>query len=99
MSQSVTLIASLKARPEVRQQFVELLGEIVRGSRSEPGCEVYDLYADAEGGFHLIERYANQAALDAHRLTEHYLAFRGAVGGLLEKPVSLVALSEVDRVS
>jgi quinol monooxygenase YgiN len=97
MSDAVSLFVSFDVRSEAREQFLDLMAGMVRGTRGEPGCEIYDLYADANGGFHLFERYSEQAALDAHRLTGHYLDCRQRVGAMLEKPSSVVILSEVDR--
>jgi quinol monooxygenase YgiN len=97
MSVAVSLFVSFKPRPEAREQFLELMAGMVRRTRGEPGCEIYDLYADADGGFHLFERYTDQAALDAHRLTGHLIGFRQSAGAMLEKPGIVILLSEVDR--
>jgi quinol monooxygenase YgiN len=97
MSDAVTVFVTFKPRSEAREQFLDLMAGMVGGTRSEPGCEVYDLYADADGGFHLFERYVDQAALDAHRLTGHYLDCRQRLGDMVEKPNTVIILSEVDR--
>jgi (4S)-4-hydroxy-5-phosphonooxypentane-2,3-dione isomerase len=49
----------------------------VAGSRLEPGCERFDLYESTDGSdsFVTIEAFKDQAALDAHRETEHFKAF------------------------
>jgi quinol monooxygenase YgiN len=43
---------------------------------AEPGCIQYQLLSDEhnENKFILIEKWASQAALDAHDITEHMLA-------------------------
>ena len=50
------------------------LTQAMRGSRSEPGCLRYDVYhSQAEPKrFVLVEHWADQAALDAHRLAAAY---------------------------
>lgn len=51
-----------------------LLTDAMRKSRQEPGCERFDVYhsqADASR-FTLVEHWASQEALDAHRLAEAY---------------------------
>lgn len=56
--------------PEIR----ELLKEQGRLSREEPGCERFEVYhskSDAKV-FLLVERWKDQAALDAHRLATAY---------------------------
>lgn len=72
-----------------------MAGMIVK-SRQEPGCEVYDFYADAEGGYHLLERYRDQGALEAHRATGHYKDYRARVSQMLDGGVGVIVLSEVD---
>lgn len=52
----------------------DLLTAAMRKSRAEPGClrfEVYHSTADVRR-FTLVEHWADQAAIDAHRLAEAY---------------------------
>lgn len=51
-----------------------LLTEAMRKSRAEPGCLRFDVYhSTAEPRrFTLVEHWASQDALDAHRLAEAY---------------------------
>jgi quinol monooxygenase YgiN len=52
----------------------ELLTEAMRKSRAEPGCLRFDVYhSSAEPRrFTLVEHWASQEALDAHRAGEAY---------------------------
>jgi quinol monooxygenase YgiN len=45
---------------------------------AEPGCHQFLIHQDITDPtlFLLVEHYADQAALDAHRVAPHYLAFR-----------------------
>jgi quinol monooxygenase YgiN len=56
--------------PKIR----ELLAEAMRKSRTEPGCLRFDVYhSTAEPRwFTLVEHWADQAAIDQHRLAEAY---------------------------
>jgi quinol monooxygenase YgiN len=56
--------------PEIR----ELLTEQARLSREEPGCERFEVYQSKNDplAFLLVERWSDQAALDAHRLALAY---------------------------
>jgi len=56
--------------PKIR----EFLGQAMRKSRTEPGCLRFDVYhSTAEPRrFTLVEHWASQEALDAHRLAEAY---------------------------
>ena len=74
MSHPVGVIARFAPLPEKRSDLQALLEGMVAPTRSEPGCRSYNLYeAPADGDLVLIERYDDQAALEHHRTTEHYL--------------------------
>lgn len=52
----------------------DLLTQAMRKSRAEPGCLRFDVYhSNAEPRrFTLVEHWASQEAVDAHRLAEAY---------------------------
>ena len=56
--------------PQVR----DLLGRAMRLSRAEPGCLRFDVYHSAAEPrrFTLVEHWADEAAIEAHRLAEAY---------------------------
>ena len=76
------------------------LREMVVHTRNEPGCRRYDLYqsspASAEKTFALIEQYADQAAIQAHRETPHYKAYRANIMDLLARPIDVTILDPLD---
>ena len=76
-----------------------ILDDVIKGTRSEPGNETYDLYrSEGEDGarFHLFERYTDMAAVQAHRATDHYRKYRAAIIDLLRSPIDVNLLSDVD---
>ena len=71
--------AHLVCRLEALNLFEAALTQHARTSlEREPGCLRFDVYREASDAtlFFLHEVYADQAALDAHRQTEHFLDFR-----------------------
>ena len=81
-------------QPAVRECLLALTGP----SREEPGCRCYiPHFVDGDPSTVLIyEQYADEAAVEAHRATEHFKRY--AVGGLyqlmLERHVeTLLAIS------
>ena len=54
--------------PELRDTFIDSRGEMMRVSRSEPGCIEYTFCADPldPSRVVLFEKWEDQAALDAH---------------------------------
>ena len=77
-----------------------LLRDMVVKTRQEPGNLRYDLFqATSAAGrriFCLIERYADDAARQAHRATEHYKAYRAEVVDLLAEPIAVIDLDPLD---
>ena len=70
---TINIFLTVKVEADV-QQVRALLTEAMRKSRQEPGCERYDVYhsqADPRR-FTLVEHWASQEALDAHRQAEAY---------------------------
>jgi quinol monooxygenase YgiN len=73
---------------------------MVPATRSESGCRRYDLFrsTDAVGGplFFLIENYGDDAAIQSHRETLHYKAYRANILPLLERPPEVQVLEIID---
>lgn len=74
----------------------EVLDGMVVATRQEPGCLRYDLFEDEEGDLHLVEAYADADALQAHRDSEHYRAYRARITDLLRAPIEVTVLSPRD---
>ena len=85
-----------------QEQAVEgILRSMVRNTRQEPGNRLYDFYRSLNGEgraeFNLLERYADDAAVQAHRDTEHYKAYRAAIMPLLDGPIAVTMLDPLDE--
>lgn len=98
---SIHVIARLVAKPEHRSQIEQALGPLLAGSRAEPGNRQYDLFVAADGGpvFHIVETYVDAAALQAHRDSAHYRAYRAAVADWLAAPPEVHVLNPRDVAS
>jgi autoinducer 2-degrading protein len=71
--------AHLRVRAALVMQFRERLLRHARTTcEAEPGCHRFDVHQETSDPtlFFLYEVYTDQAALDAHRVAAHYLAFR-----------------------
>ena len=95
---TVYVIARVQARAEHRAEMETELRHMVAATRAEPGCLRYDLFADLDGGagFSLFEAYRDAAALEAHRLSAHYQAYRSRTGDWLAAPTVVQVLSGLD---
>jgi quinol monooxygenase YgiN len=96
MSDRVTVFASFKPTGEAHDAFRELMAMMVEHTRREPGCEAYDLFADADGGYHLFEIYSDEEALQAHRDAAHYKEYRAKVIDMLDGGIDVLVLRAID---
>jgi quinol monooxygenase YgiN len=81
----------IKVAPESVGQLRKLAGPLVAATRQEPGCISY-AFAEclAEPGLiHVIERWTDDAALNAHNKTQHLAAFMGAMPALAPSSVRI----------
>jgi quinol monooxygenase YgiN len=95
---SIYLFASLTPKVEHVADLESELRHMVAESRKEAGNRRYDLLRRADGtpGFHVYETYVDEAAVQAHRESAHYVAFRGKIGDWLAEPVDVKVLTGVD---
>lgn len=95
---TVYVIARVQAKAAHRAEVEAELRRMVAATRAEPGCLRYDLFADPDGGagFSLFEAYTDAAALEAHRDSAHYQAYRGRTGDWLAAPTQVQVLSGLD---
>ena len=71
----ISFTVRMKFRTEDRQRVAEILPALARESREEPGCVSYDPHiVDGEPDMVVIyEQYKDDAALEAHRTSPHFL--------------------------
>ena len=95
---TIYVMARVQARAEHRAELEAELRQMVAASRAEPGCLRYDLFADQGGGagFSLVEAYRDEAALEAHRASAHYQAYRGRTAAWLAAPTQVQVLQALD---
>ena len=83
--------------PQIRQHHIDAQNAAI-AMTSTLGCCIYNLYeAPAHGDLVLIERYADQASLERHRTSKHYLNYRAQLSPLLASPISVTVLAPLDE--
>jgi len=68
-----------------------------RASLQEPGVRRFDVLQDEADPAHVVldEVYVDQAAVDAHKQTEHYARWRDTVAGMMAQPRSSTRFTAV----
>jgi quinol monooxygenase YgiN len=83
--------------PAERDNFLAAIQENGAAAAKEPGCKRFDILnlASDPNHFFLYEVYDNEAALKAHRETDHFKKFIAAAGKMVAKrdarPMSVIA--------
>ena len=92
------VVATLKVKPGMETQFEAVARELVaKVNAHEPGCTLYALHrAEAPGTYVFMERYVDQAAVDAHRATEHFRTLGRKMGEFMDGRADVVRLREVE---
>jgi len=88
---ALVVLATWRAQPEHVERVAELLGRLSPPSREEPGCRHYQAQVapDEPATFLIYEVYDDEAALAAHRASDHFqqLAAGQAIPLLAERSV------------
>ncbi len=94
---SIVVIATLYPAADHLAETETLLRELVDRTRTEPGNLRYDLARsqDTPTTFTIFEVYRDEAALEAHRNSEHYLAYRARFAGLMRQAPDLLILDGI----
>jgi quinol monooxygenase YgiN len=95
----VTIIGTVTARPETREELQNLLEAQVAPTRAEPGCINYDFHVDSEDScvFVFYENWRSQSDLDAHMNMLHLKPLLGQIGRLLVRPIEIRHLVMLSR--
>lgn len=96
--QRVSIFASFVPKPGHEADVERILRGMLKPTREEPGCRRYDLFRDRDdaAGFHLFEIYDDFAAVEHHRTTEHYKAYRASIEAHLASPIQAVLMNTID---
>ncbi|MCW3481908.1 antibiotic biosynthesis monooxygenase [Neisseriaceae bacterium JH1-16] len=95
---TIYVLAMIKCKLEGIEAVKAAMRDMVPASRQEPGCLQYDLFesAQAPGTLQVFEAYVSDSALEAHRGSAHYQAYRAKVADCLAEPVRVELLSAVN---
>jgi quinol monooxygenase YgiN len=81
----ISFLVRLTFRPDDHDEIAQILRELTRLSRQEPGCVSYiPHFVEGDANTVVIyEQYRDEAAAEHHRGTAHFATF--AIGGLYQK--------------
>lgn len=84
--------------PEDVDKAMPLLKELVKKSRTEEGCNAYDLYVDKRDPAHVIfiEDWASKEAINAHGESEHFTTLVGELFPFMAKDGTITRTNHVE---
>ena len=92
------VVATVKVKPGMEAQFEAVAKELVaKVNANEPGCRLYALHrAEAPQTYVFMERYTDQAAVEAHRATDYFKALGRKMGEYMDGRAEVIRLREVE---
>ena len=94
----IGVVATIKVKPGMEKEFEAVAKELVaKVNAGEPGCVLYALHrAEAPSTYVFMERYKDQAAVDAHRAAEHFKTLGRKMGEYMDGRAEVLRLREVE---
>ena len=92
------VVATLKVKPGMEKEFEAVAKELVaKVNAGEPGCKLYALHhGEVAGTYVFMERYVDQAAVEAHRATDYFKALGRKMGEYMDGRPDVLRLREVE---
>ena len=94
----IVLLAKSRLQEGKQQEFISVAEKLVRATREEPGCIYYDLVQDAsdENVFYFVEKYQDDAAVEAHKASVHFQTYVPMLNAFREGPSEVTKCVTVD---
>lgn len=91
MTQQVTIIATLHARPGQEAALAARMRTMIEATRQEQGCVLYDMHRaeDDPASFIMVEYWRDAAALELHFASSHMAALGADLPQLVDRPVEI----------
>ncbi|MDO9361737.1 MAG: putative quinol monooxygenase [Sphingopyxis sp.] len=93
----IGIVATLRVQPGKEQEFEGVFAELAPAVQAnEPGNSYYKLFRTAETGvYKVLECYDDDAAVDAHRASDHFRSLGAKLGPCLAGAPEIERLSAV----
>ena len=92
------VVATIKVKPGMEQEFEAVAKELVaKVNANEPGCKLYALHhGEAPQTYVFMERYVDQAAVEAHRAADYFKTLGRKIGEYMDGRAEVLRLREVE---
>lgn len=101
MAVPYTVIGTVVAKPETREELQEILSGFVEPTRAEEGCINYDFHVDPTDPcvFMFYENWRTKDDLDRHLAMPHLQPLFGRLDDLVARPVDVRPFVMLSRMA
>ena len=95
----IGVVATIKVKAGMEKEFEAVARELVaKVNANEPGCKLYALHHHGENPntYVFMERYVDQAAVEAHRATDYFKTLGRKMGEFMDGRPEIPRLREVE---
>ena len=94
----LVVVATLKIKPGTADAFVAVAKRMAEAVKTnEPGNHGYELLkTDSDTSWVFLERYQDEAAVEAHRKSDHFRAIGKEMGQYMDGKPDLLRLSTLE---
>lgn len=91
--------AKIQVKPDLVDAFLTEVNLVIQGSLLEAGNHGYELVRSVkqENTFYLLEKWADEAAIQFHNETAHYKLFKKNIPVFLAAPIEVDLLRQIER--
>ncbi len=95
----ISAVARLKVKEGQEQEFEALALEMANAvNANEEGCELYEVHrGDDPQTYVFIERYQDEAAVEAHRASDHFKSIGARMGAHMAGRPDVQSFQQIDR--
>ena len=90
-AEMIIVTAAARLRPDTRDAALAAATKMQEATAREPGCDEYRFWVAIDDPHRVLvfERWADQAALDAHFAMQHTRDFGAAIAAFADGPVAV----------
>lgn len=92
----IVLLAKSVLLEGKQQEFTAVAEKLVKATREEAGCVYYDLVQADERTFYFVEKYLDEAAVNAHQESEHFQKYVPMMNAFREGPSEVTKCVTID---
>jgi quinol monooxygenase YgiN len=95
---AIGVTAKLFVQADKNAEFEEIFKRLAAAvDAHEPGCDFYHLYKlrSKDNAYMVLEQYADETALSAHQVTDHYKSIGAELGGVMAAAPEITLMDSV----